>query len=72
MLFQKQLICPIITTIEDCKDAYFQSWKLGIKANALYRDGSKLSQPLNAAFIEDEDNEDLTKCPKQQKRRLLL
>ncbi len=42
-------------TIEDCKDAYMLSWKLGLKANALYRDGSKLSQPLNAQFLEDDD-----------------
>jgi ribonucleoside-diphosphate reductase alpha chain len=41
-------------TIEDCKDAYMLSWRLGIKANALYRDGSKLSQPLSSALVEDE------------------
>ena len=34
------------------------SWKLALKANALYRDGSKLSQPLNSALIEDNDNDD--------------
>ncbi len=33
-------------TIEDCQKAYERSWALGVKANALYRDGSKLSQPL--------------------------
>jgi ribonucleoside-diphosphate reductase alpha chain len=42
-------------TIEDCKHAYMLSWKLGLKANALYRDGSKLSQPLNAQYLEDDD-----------------
>jgi ribonucleoside-diphosphate reductase alpha chain len=31
------------------------SWRLGLKANALYRDGSKLSQPLSAALIDDEE-----------------
>ncbi|NTI80567.1 vitamin B12-dependent ribonucleotide reductase [Agrobacterium rhizogenes] len=45
-------------TVEDCKNAYMLSWKLGLKANALYRDGSKLSQPLNSSLIEDEDDED--------------
>ncbi len=45
-------------TVEDCKDAYLLSWRLGLKANALYRDGSKLSQPLNAQLIEDEDEEE--------------
>ncbi|NNG05289.1 MAG: vitamin B12-dependent ribonucleotide reductase, partial [Inquilinus sp.] len=38
-------------TVEDCKDAYHLSWRLGIKANALYRDGSKLSQPLAASLL---------------------
>jgi ribonucleoside-diphosphate reductase alpha chain len=45
-------------TVEDCKNAYMLSWKLGLKANALYRDGSKLSQPLNASLIEDDNDED--------------
>src|SRR3954452_21944471 len=46
-------------TIEDCKNAYQLSWRLGLKAVALYRDGSKLSQPLaSPLFGEDEDAED--------------
>ncbi len=45
-------------SIEDCKAAYETSWALGIKANALYRDGSKLSQPLSSALIEDDDLEE--------------
>ena len=46
-------------TIEDCKNAYQLSWRLGLKAVALYRDGSKLSQPLaSTLFGEDEDAED--------------
>ena len=47
-------------TIEDCKNAYMMSWRLGIKANALYRDGSKLSQPLQASLIDDVDIEEET------------
>ena len=54
----KTINMPNSATVEDCKDAYMLSWKLALKANALYRDGSKLSQPLNAALIEDEDDED--------------
>ncbi|MEZ5758824.1 MAG: vitamin B12-dependent ribonucleotide reductase [Emcibacteraceae bacterium] len=46
-------------TVEDCKDAYRLSWRLGLKANALYRDGSKLSQPLNAVILEEEEIEAL-------------
>ena len=34
-----------------------QSWQLGLKANALYRDGSKLSQPLSSALIDEDDEE---------------
>ncbi len=53
----KTINLPSSAGIEDVKDAYMQSWKLGIKANALYRDGSKLSQPLNS--ISDDDIETL-------------
>lgn len=49
----KTINLPNEASIEDMKHAYMLSWKLGIKANALYRDGSKLSQPLNS--ITDED-----------------
>ncbi len=58
----KTINMPNHATVEDCKNAYLQSWKLGLKANALYRDGSKLSQPLSAALLEDdgEEAEDLT------------
>ncbi|MBL1405043.1 MAG: vitamin B12-dependent ribonucleotide reductase [Rhizobiales bacterium] len=54
----KTINMPNNASVEDCKDAYMLSWKLALKANALYRDGSKLSQPLNASLIEDEDDED--------------
>ena len=43
--------------VEDCTAAYMLSWKLGVKANALYRDGSKLSQPLSSQLIADEADE---------------
>ncbi|SMX22460.1 Vitamin B12-dependent ribonucleotide reductase [Boseongicola aestuarii] len=51
----KTINMPNDATIEDCKAAYELSWSLGIKANALYRDGSKLSQPLAASLVEDDD-----------------
>ncbi|MFT4180521.1 MAG: vitamin B12-dependent ribonucleotide reductase [Rhizobium sp.] len=54
----KTINMPNEATVEDCKTAYMLSWKLGLKANALYRDGSKLSQPLNASLIEDDSDED--------------
>ena len=54
----KTINMPNDATVEDCKAAYLLSWKLGLKANALYRDGSKLSQPLQSQLIADDDEED--------------
>ena len=51
----KTINMPNDASITDCQKAYELSWSLGIKANALYRDGSKLSQPLAAALVEDDD-----------------
>ncbi len=44
----KTINLPHEATVEDIKSAYFLSWKLGLKANALYRDGCKLSQVLSS------------------------
>ncbi len=44
----KTINLPNEATVEDIQNAYLLSWKLGLKANALYRDGCKLSQPLAA------------------------
>jgi ribonucleoside-diphosphate reductase alpha chain len=54
----KTINMPNAATVEACKDAYMLSWRLGLKANALYRDGSKLSQPLQSALFADDDAED--------------
>lgn len=54
----KTINMPNDATVEDCKSAYLLSWKLALKANALYRDGSKLSQPLNSQLISDDEDED--------------
>jgi ribonucleoside-diphosphate reductase alpha chain len=57
----KTINLPNEASVEDMKKAYMLSWNLGIKANALYRDGSKLSQPLNSVsdgdFSESETEE---------------
>jgi ribonucleoside-diphosphate reductase alpha chain len=53
----KTINMPNDATVEDCKEAYLLSWRLALKANALYRDGSKLSQPLNAQLLADEEEE---------------
>ncbi|MFI0395225.1 vitamin B12-dependent ribonucleotide reductase [Paracoccus jiaweipingae] len=51
----KTINMPNSASIADALAAYELSWSLGIKANALYRDGSKLSQPLASALVEDDD-----------------
>ena len=51
----KTINMPAGAQISDCLSAYELSWSLGVKANALYRDGSKLSQPLAAALVEDDE-----------------
>jgi ribonucleoside-diphosphate reductase alpha chain len=43
----KTINLPNEASVEEIADAYYLSWQLGLKANALYRDGSKLSQPLS-------------------------
>jgi ribonucleoside-diphosphate reductase alpha chain len=53
----KTINMPNEASVEDCKAAYMLSWRLGLKANALYRDGSKLSQPLNAQLLADDAEE---------------
>jgi ribonucleoside-diphosphate reductase alpha chain len=54
----KTINMPNEATVDDCKAAYLLSWRLALKANALYRDGSKLSQPLNSQLIADDDDEE--------------
>ncbi|MCX7355710.1 MAG: vitamin B12-dependent ribonucleotide reductase [Alphaproteobacteria bacterium] len=65
----KTINMPNGAGVADCKDAYMASWRLGLKANALYRDGSKLSQPLSASVLGDEDgtfSEDVLEAPPAQ------
>ena len=52
----KTINMPNDATIADCQAAYERSWRMGVKANALYRDGSKLSQPLASALVEDDED----------------
>jgi len=47
----KTVNMPNTSTIKDCADIYELAWTQGLKAIALYRDGSKLSQPLNSAIF---------------------
>lgn len=67
----KTINMPSTATIEEVKQVYWDSWKMMLKAVALYRDGSKLSQPLNSTSEEDEiaalgaDTEDINEVTPQ-------
>ena len=64
----KTINMPARATVQDCEAAYLEGWRLGLKALALYRDGSKLSQPL-ASMLPDEldDEEEAAELPQVQK-----
>ena len=60
----KTINLPNEATVEDVQSSYWLSWELGLKANALYRDGCKLSQPLSSSsdtdlMDEDENTEEI-------------
>jgi ribonucleoside-diphosphate reductase alpha chain len=63
----KTVNLPTDAAVEDVEKTYFESWKFGLKAVALYRDGSKLSQPLAASRKEAEG---ATAPPRLRRRRL--
>ena len=61
----KTINMPNEVTVEDVADAYMMSWELGVKAVALYRDGSKASQPLSASSddgVSEEESEEVTEA----------
>jgi ribonucleoside-diphosphate reductase alpha chain len=69
----KTINMPNSASIEETLAAYELSHSLGIKANALYRDGSKLSQPLAAALIEDdEEAEEILASGSMQEKAAVL
>ncbi|NUB43361.1 vitamin B12-dependent ribonucleotide reductase [Fertoebacter nigrum] len=69
----KTINMPNTATIAETLAAYELSWSLGIKANALYRDGSKLSQPLASALVEDdEEAEEIMASGSQQEKAVVL
>jgi ribonucleoside-diphosphate reductase alpha chain len=76
----KTVNLPETATVEDIADAYLQAWRFGIKALAIYRDGSKTAQalrtdaqkdapaPVSEADIEQAVKEALAKAPPKRKR----
>ena len=65
----KTVNMPSSATIDECAHVYTSAWKLGLKAIALYRDGSKLSQPLNAAVFDDDAMDALDETPEETQAR---
>ena len=69
----KTINMPNAASIEDVLAAYELSHSLGIKANAIYRDGSKLSQPLASALVEDdEEAEEVLAAGSAQEKAVVL
>jgi ribonucleoside-diphosphate reductase alpha chain len=71
----KTINMPNHATIEEMKNAFMLSWRLGLKAIALYRDGSKLSQPLSSiieSFDQVEDLMDKSATEKAQRVSLAM
>ncbi|USN54064.1 MAG: vitamin B12-dependent ribonucleotide reductase [Candidatus Nomurabacteria bacterium] len=72
----KTVNMPADSTVEEIMDAYIQGWKLGLKALAIYRDGSKRTQPLNTSLTEDGKKQEKTAAavvspdPKPYRHRL--
>ena len=63
----KTVNLPQDASVDEVEKIYMESWKLGLKAVALYRDGSKLSQPLTSTKARDEES---SGPPKLRRRRL--
>ena len=65
----KTINMPNEVTPEDIEEAYMMSWELGLKAMALYRDGSKAAQPLNSKSddgVSDEENEEVSRAVEEE------
>ena len=69
----KTINMPNSATVKECGESYMLSWKLGLKANALYRDGSKLSQPLASQVLsfDDDEDDDLLDQPQMQRAAIV-
>jgi len=66
----KTINMPEESTIEDISNAYIESWKVGLKAVAIYRDNSKRSQPLNAGGKQEEKQAEAAAVVEPMQREL--
>jgi ribonucleoside-diphosphate reductase alpha chain len=69
----KTINLPNEAKVEDIEESYMLSWELGVKCMAIYRDGSKASQPLSASSDDgrsEEETEEITRAHEAEKRIL--
>jgi len=66
----KTINMPSRVTVEEIMEAYIEAWKLGLKAVAIYRDGSKRTQPLNTSKEESKPAKVETSEPRPFRRKL--
>ncbi|TWU13737.1 Vitamin B12-dependent ribonucleotide reductase [Symmachiella macrocystis] len=66
----KTVNMPENSTVEDIEEAYVEGWRLGLKALAIYRDGSKKSQPLNTSKNGDDSKKQAPQVAAPARRRL--
>ncbi len=66
----KTINMPEECTAEEIMDAYIESWKIGLKAVAIYRDGSKKIQPLSSGTGKGEKKQTVAAVPAAPRRRL--
>jgi ribonucleoside-diphosphate reductase alpha chain len=64
----KTVNMPSNVSVQDIYEVYLEAWKLGVKAVAIYRDGSKRTQPLNTSQTPQKKEPEVSKGP--QRRRL--
>ncbi|OGQ75761.1 MAG: ribonucleoside-diphosphate reductase, adenosylcobalamin-dependent [Deltaproteobacteria bacterium RIFCSPLOWO2_12_FULL_57_22] len=66
----KTINMPSDVTVEEIMQAYLEAWKLGVKAVAIYRDGSKRTQPLNTSKAESQSPKAVTQESRPLRRKL--
>ena len=66
----KTINMPSEATVDEIMQAYIEAWRQGLKAVAIYRDGSKRTQPLNTSKEEDKPHKEETTEPRAYRRRL--
>ncbi len=67
----KTINMPTESSVDDIANAYMDAWRLGLKAVAIYRDGSKVAQPLNTGSAERDGEAGATQGERPLRRRLL-